>query len=97
MDEFARAAFRESEAKRIIRRRIFFLHLAIYAMTNVFIFVIWVVTGGGHPWFLYPILGWGIGVVAHGVAAMGLADVNAVVLERDQTRMSTEATQRLDP
>jgi hypothetical protein len=29
MDDFARAAFREAEAKQILRHRVFLLHLAI--------------------------------------------------------------------
>ena len=33
MDDFARAAFREAEAKQILRRRVFLLHLSIYLAT----------------------------------------------------------------
>ncbi|MBT3274517.1 MAG: hypothetical protein HN368_15280, partial [Spirochaetales bacterium] len=28
-------------------------------------FVLWILTGFGHPWFLYPILAWGIGLSSH--------------------------------
>lgn len=90
MDEFARAAFREQEARRIRRHRAFWLHVAVWAATNVFLVVVWAMTGGGYPWFLFPLFGWAIGVVAHGVAAYGLADVNDIVLQREQQRMATE-------
>jgi len=90
MDEFARAAFREQEARRIRRHRAFGLHFALWAATNVFLVVVWAMTGGGYPWFVFPLFGWAIGLVAHGVAAYGLADVNDIVLQREQQRIASE-------
>ena len=87
-DEFARAAFREREARQIVRRRAFLLHLAVFAATNVFIFVVWLLVGGGFPWFLFVLFGWGIGLVAHGAAAYLMADATDVVLAREQKRLS---------
>ena len=87
MDDFARAAFREREAKRIIRRRAFILHLAIWAATNVLLVVVWAATGAGFPWFLFPLFGWGIGVVAHGVSAYLFTDPDDIVLEREERRL----------
>ncbi|CAN5563813.1 hypothetical protein BH20ACT2_BH20ACT2_17510 [soil metagenome] len=89
MDDFARAAFREREAKRILRRRGFLLHLAIWAATNVFLVVIWAMAGGGYPWFVFPLFGWAIGLVAHGVSAYLLSDPEDVVLEREQRRLAS--------
>ena len=88
MDDFARAAFREQEAKQILRRRYFLLHLSVYAMTNLFIFVIWALTTRGFPWFVFPIFGWGIGVVAHLVYAFLLSDPEEIVLRREQQRLT---------
>lgn len=90
MDDFARAAFREREARRILRRRAFWVHASIYVTTNIALFVIWALVGGGHPWFLYPLLGWGIGLAAHGAVAFLLASPQDVVLEREQRRLSTD-------
>ena len=90
-DDFARAAFREREARQIRRRRGFLLHAALWATVNLMLVVIWALVGGGHPWFVYPLLGWGIGVVAHGVSAYLLADTNDIVLEREQRRFSEGA------
>ena len=88
MDEFARAAFREREARRILRRRVFYVHAAIYGATNIALVAIWILVGGGHPWFLYPILGWGIGLAAHGAVAFFLASPQEIVLQREEQRMS---------
>jgi hypothetical protein len=88
MDDFARAAFREAEAEQILRRRVFLLHLSVYVMTNLFLVVIWALAGGGYPWFLFPIFGWGIGLVAHGVVAYLLSDPEEIVLRREQQRLA---------
>jgi hypothetical protein len=88
MDDFARAAFREAEAKQILRRRIFLLHLSIYVTTNLSLVAIWALTGAGYPWFVFPILGWGIGLVAHGVVAYLLSDPEEIVLRREQQRLA---------
>ena len=88
MDDFARAAFRETEAKQILRRRIFLLHLAIYVATNLSLVVIWALTGAGYPWFVFPILGWGIALVAHGAVAYLLSDPEEIVLRREQQRLA---------
>ncbi|MEY2450215.1 MAG: hypothetical protein QOH79_3691 [Acidimicrobiaceae bacterium] len=97
MDEFARAAFREAEAKQILRRRVFLLHLSIYLATNLSLIVIWAVTGAGYPWFVFPILGWGIGLVAHGVVAYLLSDPEEIVLRREQQRLAAEQHDRPSP
>lgn len=86
MDDFARAAFREREAKQVLRRRAFLLHAAVWAATNAFLVVVWALAGAGYPWFLFPMFGWGIGLVAHGAAAYLMADPHDLVLEREQRR-----------
>jgi hypothetical protein len=88
MDDFARAAFREAEAKQILRHRVFLLHLAIYVATNVALVVVWALTGAGYPWFVFPILGWGIGLVAHGAVAYLLSNPEEIVLRREQQRLA---------
>ena len=91
MDDFARAAFREREARKILRRRAFWLHGAVYVATNVALIVVWALVGGGYPWFVFPIVGWGIGLAAHGAAAFLLASPQDLVLEREQRRQTSES------
>ena len=86
MDDFALAAFREREARQILKRRAFYLHLAVYVAVQVALVGIWALAGGGYPWFLFPILGWGIGLTAHGAAAFLLSHPDDIVLEREQRR-----------
>jgi uncharacterized membrane protein len=88
MDDFALAAFREREARQILRRRAFLVHLSVYAAVNVMLIGVWALAGGGFPWFLFPLMGWGVGVVAHGATAYLLANPNDIVLEREQRRLT---------
>ena len=90
MDEFARAAFREREARQVVKRRAFLVHLSVYIATTVFLFVVWLIVGGGFPWFLFVLFGWGIGIAAHGAAAYLMADPTDIVLEREQRRLAKD-------
>lgn len=88
MDDFALAAFREREARQILKRRAFMVHAAVYAAVNLMLVGVWALAGGGFPWFLFPLMGWGIGLVAHAATAYLLAHPNDIVLEREQRRMA---------
>lgn len=90
MDDFAHAAFREREARQILRRRAWWVHASVYVTTNIALVVIWALVGGGHPWFIYPIVGWGIGLAAHGASAFLLASPQDVVLDREQKRLQRD-------
>jgi 2TM domain-containing protein len=64
------------EDYRRARRRVksirgFYIHLMIYVGVMILLFAINAVTPG--PWWaLFPLLGWGVGVAAHGAAVFGL-------------------------
>ncbi len=57
------------EAKKIAERKLgFYIHLAVYILVNILLVSIWYFTGKGYPWFIFPLVGWGIGVVMHFLA-----------------------------
>jgi class 3 adenylate cyclase len=41
-------------------------HLTFYLLVNILLIGIWAASGGGYFWPIWPILGWGIGLAAHG-------------------------------
>ncbi|HEX8684053.1 MAG TPA: 2TM domain-containing protein, partial [Ardenticatenaceae bacterium] len=45
------------------RRRNYKAHLVAYVSVNLFLFIISIM--GGEFWFIYPLLGWGIGLAMH--------------------------------
>ena len=55
---------RQRAIKQLKKRRDFWAHLLVYVLVNTFIVVIWLVTtSDGFFWPIFPIAGWGIGVV----------------------------------
>ncbi len=56
---------RRDVEKRIAERNDFYTHLGIYIAVNAMLWMIFLLTGSDHPWPLYPMFGWGIGIVAH--------------------------------
>ena len=61
----------EEELYRLARKRVeekkgFFTHFAVYIIVNIVLVLIWAFpAGGGYPWFLWPLGGWGIGILFH--------------------------------
>jgi hypothetical protein len=50
-------------------QRSFQVHATIWFAVNAMLFMIWLIGGAGHPWFLYPAMGWGVGLAAHATVA----------------------------
>jgi hypothetical protein len=48
-------------------------HLASYVAVILGLWLVWALTGGGHPWPVWPMLGWGMGLLGHrtGMTACG--------------------------
>ena len=72
-DAFERAAERaETESRRLRTERAargnrlaFRIHATVFVAVQLMLVVVWALTGGGEPWFLYALIGWGIGLAAH--------------------------------
>jgi hypothetical protein len=71
------AELRQKAEKIVEARRGFKTNLFAYLIINVMIFVIWLIvalTTSPHlwfPWFLFPLVGWGIGIAFHAQAVYG--------------------------
>jgi F0F1-type ATP synthase assembly protein I len=70
-DPFERAVSQERTRRRERRHQLavrgFRIHLAVFVMVQILLFVIWWAVGGGFPWFLIVLAGWGIGLAVHAV------------------------------
>lgn len=87
MDDFAHAAFRERRARQTLRRRAFYLHSAIFVAVNLFLIVVWMISGSDTPWFLFVVFGWGIGLAAHAAATYWISRPSDVLLEQEEQRL----------
>lgn len=74
-DPFERAVLREKlekHAEELQRNRMgLVIHATVYVAVNVLLVVVWALTWTKFPWFVFPILGWGIGLAAHAAAYHG--------------------------
>lgn len=81
------------QIERIARRRAgaklgWYLHAGVYLLFNG-IFLLLSLLGVGHRhWSLYPALGWGLGVVLHGIAVFVLGSgLRERLIERERERL----------
>ena len=81
MDERREAAVQRLKCKREFRR-----HLITYAAVNGFLVVIWAMSGYGHFWPVWVILGWGIGLARHAWCAYGVRPITEEEILREMKR-----------
>ena len=60
--ELRRLAIRRADMKLAFRS-----HLMAYVIVNAGLVMITLLTSDDYFWFIWPMLGWGIGLAAHGV------------------------------
>jgi hypothetical protein len=93
---------RERVEKRIKQRNEFYSHLVIYIAVNLMLWVIWGLSDdsrlfefgfGGFddvPWPIFSTLGWGLGVLIHGLSVYfnspGRADAHERMVQREVER-----------
>jgi hypothetical protein len=54
-------------AARLRKKREFHQHALVYLIINGFLLAIWALSGAGYFWPIWPIVGWGIGIIFHGL------------------------------
>ncbi|HGH7182955.1 histidine kinase [Bacillus cereus] len=53
--------------KRMENLKAFYIHFTVYILVNLMLFLINISSDSSTLWFLYPLAGWGIGIVIHGL------------------------------
>lgn len=91
------------EAYRRARQRVeakmgFYSHLTSYVIVNGFFIVIYLFTFGGYPWFIWPMLAWGIGLAFHFMSVFGFgrhnsSDVRQRMIQEELRRMGISPAQ----
>ena len=66
------SASAERARRRLVSEKGFYVHLATYVLVIAGLFIINVLTGHGRRWFVWPAVGWGIGIAVHALSAFGL-------------------------
>ena len=80
----------EQAKKRVEEKRGFYYNLTAYVVVNIILVLVWAfAAGGGYPWFLWVLGGWGIGILFHflGVFVFGRkSDRTAIEKEAEKIR-----------
>lgn len=61
----------EEAKKRVQEEKGFYTHLFTYMVIIPFLAILNFITSRGHWWFYWPMLGWGLGLVLHGLRVFG--------------------------
>jgi hypothetical protein len=61
-------------------------HLLAYVVVNAAIVIVWVMTGSGFFWPMFPILGWGIGLLFHAQDVYGRQEITEADIRREMER-----------
>ena len=75
-------------------------HLTFYSLVNLLLIGIWAASGAGYFWPIWPMLGWGMGLAAHGAPLLARggsrpsepADAPHETAPRDSTSVDDVAT-----
>ena len=53
--------------KKVEARMSFYTHLAVYLVVTTMLTILNVTVAGDYLWAIWPIIGWGSGVIVHGL------------------------------
>ena len=70
--------------KRVKAKKEFYSHLVSYVSVSIFLFFINYFTSPAYWWFVFPVGGWGIGVVAHYFSVFGFMGINSSDWEQQE-------------
>jgi hypothetical protein len=88
--ELRRIATRRADAKLGFRS-----HLIVYAMVNGGLVALNLATSPGYLWSLWPALGWGIGLFAHGASVYGFVGADRErMIEQELVRLRAQGNPR---
>ena len=57
--------------KRVRALRGFYVHLLVYVLVNLSLFLLDIITSPDSLWFYWPLLGWAIGITFHAFSVFG--------------------------
>jgi hypothetical protein len=96
IDQQYQNAYRQAE-RRVKAKLGFYWHLASYVLVNGLLIMIYLVTGPipnfySYPWFVWPMFGWGIGLLFH---FLGIFVFSNSSNEDNRRRMIEEEMRRM--
>jgi hypothetical protein len=72
--------------ERVETLRGFYIHLTVYILVNLFLFLLNILTSPDTLWFYWPLLGWGIAIVLHAASVFGFGRLSSADWEEKKIR-----------
>jgi hypothetical protein len=76
--------------KRVKSKKDFYQHLMAFVIVNFFLFLLNMLTSPFTLWFVYPTLGWGVGLAFHYVEIFGVPGFNILSKEWEEKEIDSE-------
>jgi len=80
--------------KRVEAKLGFYIHLGAYILVNGIMVAVNLLTSPGEYWFIWPLLGWGVGVLFHGLSVFVFGDGLAIRKKMIDAEMRRQAHNR---
>ncbi len=86
------------EIERLARRRAgaklgWYVHAVVYVLVNLAVFAMSSYAFGFRPWSVFPLLGWGVGLVLHGISVFVLGAGSGLrerMIQQERERLQRE-------
>jgi|1185.fasta_scaffold11050_4 hypothetical protein len=69
------------------KKQEFRTHLFVYVVVNAALIVMWAVTGAHSFWPIFPMLGWGIGLIFHAQDVYGRREISEEEIRREMEHL----------
>lgn len=80
--------------KRVKEIKKFYSNAIAYVLVNTFLLVLNLVTSPEHLWFIYPLLGWGLGLASHATQVYGMPGLSSDWEERKVRELTSDGVTR---
>ena len=84
----------ERAKKRVEAKQGFYIHLLIYIVVGILLVFINLSTDPQHYWFMWPLIGWGIGVLFHAVGVFIFYEGSSITERMVEKEMEKEASKK---
>ena len=80
--------------KRVKAKKAFYQHLMSYAIINLFLIALNLLTSPSALWFVFPLMGWGVGLAFHYVDVFGIPGFDILSKEWEDRELERELGQK---
>ena len=98
-------SFTPDEIEQLARKRAgaklgWYVHAAAFVVVNLALFAMSRYAFGTRPWSVFPLLGWGLGLVLHGISVFVLGTGSGLrerMVQREREALQREQAQKHEP